>query len=107
MFSESHSHFLNVVIENLTKLGNKLVEICSFTELNVTAVRKILKKFDKRFASISGVPLAGYFITSIIRRQNGKFIHMLNQKLICDIHLIIEDSYRQLKRIAHHRIKTS
>lgn len=53
----SHDHFLNAVIENLTKLGNELVDCCHFAELNITAVRKILKKFDKKFASFS-IPLA-------------------------------------------------
>jgi len=48
---------LNVVIENLTKLGNELIDLCSFAELNIDGVRKILKKFDKKFAEIS-VPLA-------------------------------------------------
>ena len=55
--SFSHDHFLNVVIENLTKLGNELIDLCSFAELNIDGVRKILKKFDKKFAEIS-VPLA-------------------------------------------------
>ena len=36
-----------VVIENLTKIGQEIIEICKFMELNITAIRKILKKFDK------------------------------------------------------------
>lgn len=43
----SHDHFLIVIIENLAKIGNETIEICHFVELNVTAIRKILKKFDK------------------------------------------------------------
>ena len=49
----SHDHILNATVENLIKVGNDLVDICKFAELNITAVRKILKKFDKKFASIS------------------------------------------------------
>jgi SPX domain protein involved in polyphosphate accumulation len=44
---------MNVVIENLTKVGNEVIEICHFIELNMTAIRKILKKFDKQFDKIS------------------------------------------------------
>ncbi len=53
----SHDHLLNAVIEKLTSVGNELVDACHFSELNITAVRKILKKFDKKFSSIS-IPLA-------------------------------------------------
>ncbi len=56
-WATSHDHFLNAVIENLIKLGNELVDCCHFAELNITAVRKILKKFDKKFDKIS-IPLA-------------------------------------------------
>lgn len=49
----SHDHFVTVVIDNLTKVGNQIIEICHFIELNMTAIRKILKKFDKTFAAMS------------------------------------------------------
>lgn len=42
-----------MVIENLNKIGNDISEICHFVELNITAIRKILKKADKQLASIS------------------------------------------------------
>lgn len=48
IFRTSHDHFLNVTIENLTKIGNEVIEISHFIELNMTAVRKILKKYDKQ-----------------------------------------------------------
>ncbi len=50
---DSHDHFLTVVIENLTKIANEIVEICHFVELNVTAIRKILKKADKQLSETS------------------------------------------------------
>ncbi len=49
----SHDHILNATIEKLIQVGNDLVDTCKFAELNITAVRKILKKFDKKFAGIS------------------------------------------------------
>lgn len=52
-FRTSHDHFLGVVIENLTRVGNQVVDICHYAEINITAIRKILKKFDKRFDKIS------------------------------------------------------
>lgn len=49
----SHDHILNATIESLITVGNDLVEICKFAELNITAVRKILKKFDKKFNALT------------------------------------------------------
>ncbi len=52
-WTTSHDHILNATIESLITVGNDLVEICKFAELNITAVRKILKKFDKKFNGIT------------------------------------------------------
>ncbi|CDW89208.1 major facilitator superfamily [Stylonychia lemnae] len=49
----SHDHYLTVIIENLTKIGNEVIEIGHFIELNMTAIRKILKKFDKQLENVS------------------------------------------------------
>ncbi len=46
-FRSSHDHYLTVTVENLTKIGNELIEIGHYIELNMTAIRKILKKHDK------------------------------------------------------------
>lgn len=46
-FRDAGDHSLVVIMENLTKIGQEIIEICKFIELNVTAIRKILKKFDK------------------------------------------------------------
>jgi SPX domain protein involved in polyphosphate accumulation len=40
---------LAIVLENLYRIGQEVIEIARFMELNLTAVRKILKKFDKKF----------------------------------------------------------
>lgn len=50
---DSHDHFLIVIIENLSKIGNETIEICHFVELNITAIRKILKSFDKKMLDVS------------------------------------------------------
>ncbi len=36
-------------MEKLTRIGGDLNEIAKFMEFNATAVRKIMKKFDKKF----------------------------------------------------------
>jgi len=46
-----------IVIENITKIGYEIIAIAEFMELNLTAIRKILKKFDKKFKGHSEVYL--------------------------------------------------
>ena len=36
-------------MEKLTRIGGEINEIAKFMEFNLTAARKILKKFDKKF----------------------------------------------------------
>lgn len=50
---DSHDHFLSVIIDNLAKVGTEIIEICHFLELNITAIRKILKKYDRKLANVS------------------------------------------------------
>lgn len=47
IFSDMHDHFLMLVIENFARIGNETIETSHFVELNITALRKILKKYDK------------------------------------------------------------
>ncbi|CDW83030.1 UNKNOWN [Stylonychia lemnae] len=47
--NDAGEHSLIVIMENLTRIGQEIIEISKFVELNVTAIRKILKKFDKQF----------------------------------------------------------
>ena len=46
---EACDQSLAIVLENLYRIGQEVIEIVRFMELNLTAVRKILKKFDKKF----------------------------------------------------------
>ena len=50
-------------------------------------------------------PLAKVFINGQLKRQNSKFINMLNPKVIANINLILEDTFKQLKKISVERQK--
>ena len=91
-WTNSHDHLLNAVIEKLTTLGNELVHSCHFAELNITAVRKILKKFDKKYDAIS-IPIAQRVISNKMRQPNSKLLQLLNLKVVGDIYLILEDCH--------------
>ena len=40
---------MTILIEELLHIGNESIQVCNYIELNITAMRKILKKFDKKF----------------------------------------------------------
>lgn len=42
-----------IVLDNISRIGQEIIEILKFMELNVTAIRKILKKFNKKFKGLS------------------------------------------------------
>lgn len=50
----------NVEVLLCRQIGTELLQLLNFVELNVTGLRKILKKFDKRV----GVRLGGQYIAS-------------------------------------------
>lgn len=43
---------MQVIAESLVNIARDANEILKFTELNITAVRKILKKFNKGFETL-------------------------------------------------------
>ncbi len=54
-YSELGEQSLAIILENMSRIGQEIIEILKFMELNVTAIRKILKKFDKKFKGQHGV----------------------------------------------------
>lgn len=42
-----------VVIENFSRICSEHVKVCEFVNLNIQAIRKILKKFDKKLADFT------------------------------------------------------
>jgi len=51
-WKEASEQSLIVIMENLIKIGQEIIEVSKFSELNLTAIRKILKKYDKLFKNI-------------------------------------------------------
>ena len=45
---KSEEDELRDTVESLFRVVNESVELCNYIEVNITAVRKILKKFDKK-----------------------------------------------------------
>ncbi|KAJ3692688.1 hypothetical protein LUZ60_011783 [Juncus effusus] len=59
-------HELSILRESYRKVGQDLLNLLGFVDLNQTGVRKILKKFDKRF----GYKFTDYYLTT---RSNHEY----------------------------------
>mmetsp|Transcript_26889 Transcript_26889/g.25945 ORF Transcript_26889/g.25945 Transcript_26889/m.25945 type:complete len:157 (+) Transcript_26889:318-788(+) len=101
-WKNSHDHFLMVVADNLTTVANKIVNICLFVELNVTALRKILKKADKQLSSIC-LPLGKKFLNNALEQPGSLLLHFLSHKMVYESYLILEDCHKVLKKIISQR----
>eukprot|EP00347_Sterkiella_histriomuscorum_P006843 403351220 len=102
----SHDHFLNVIIENLTKIGNEIIEVGNYIELNMTAMRKILKKFDKQLQTIS-IPMSEHFLHNLMRNQQSSFVSLISHSVLYEVYMILDDCHKQLKKISQDRINKS
>ena len=63
-YAEQHDQILAmVVIENLTKDCGEHRKVCEFVKMNIIAIRKILKKFDKKLDNFS-LPMTDQYLRS-------------------------------------------
>lgn len=51
------------LLEQLSEVSQEAIRICTYIELNITGMRKILKKFDKKFRDVKQ-PLKDSYIIS-------------------------------------------
>ena len=87
----------------------------------MTALRKILKKFDKQLSDISMYefplhsnpsehlyrPMAQMFLNNLLKWQNSNFVAMVKYKVLYEIFLILEDSQKFLRKITLERMNTA
>ena len=59
------------MIEKLTRLCNDHKLMCEFVSMNVTAIRKILKKFDKKMEDYSLPMTQKYLESRMIEDENS------------------------------------
>ena len=80
-------NFSNLSLENVLNEIYKLEELCESTidlanyiNVNVTAIRKILKKFDKKF-KLHEDPVALYYIKKNLTDKKSPLFHILQFKV--------------------------
>eukprot|EP00347_Sterkiella_histriomuscorum_P012933 403366665 len=100
--SEAGDHSIIIIMENLTRIGQEIIEICKFIELNVTAIRKILKKFDKQFKGFA-VPYASYFLTKSLSEDENPFRIILDNTQLLVAFETFQQCILDLKSIVNRR----
>ena len=63
----------------------------------MTAIKKILKKFDKNFSHIYGL-ITPHLILQLLSKENSEFDYILEFKIIDEISIIAESSTKELKK---------
>ena len=67
-------------IDNLLKISYKTNELCSFISLNMTAIKKILLKFDKKFYKNYG-EISRKFLKEATENQSKDLVYILQFKV--------------------------
>ena len=62
-----------LLIDNIL---DKVLDLCKFLNLNVTAIRKILKKFDKNFSQ-NMAPIALHYLRKMLSDSNSYLVYIL------------------------------
>ena len=64
------NHTMQVIADSLVNITRDANEILKFTELNITAIRKILKKFNKAFEGLKNQQALA-FLSRVLKASNG------------------------------------
>lgn len=84
-----------IALERLENIVFSIQELCEFLNLNVTAIRKILKKFDKRFTN-QELPVSYFFLQSKLKSANSSLVKILQFKTIDEASAIVEQILERL-----------
>ncbi len=97
------------IIEELGKLEGimlDILELSDFINLNLTAIRKILKKFDKQF-NLKTNPVALYYLKHKLKDASSNLVYILQFKIIDESSAIIDRLCKSLKEVYEEPKKES
>jgi hypothetical protein len=77
--------------------------------MNITAIRKILKKFDKQMVNYS-IPMQQKYVESRMISHDedlysSRFKQLLSHTVLFEIYLVLEDCMKQIKDIVNQKVK--
>lgn len=95
-------------LEELIGISAYTINLCNFINLNMTAIKKILKKFDKKFSHVFK-NISVSFIKDASQGSNSNLIYILQFKvnssfyiqMIDEVSALLEDLLSDLKVISN------
>lgn len=83
------------------------LQICYFVNINITAIRKILKKFDKSFGITHKNPVAVFYLKEILQKESNSLTYILQFKIIDESSALLEKVSHSLKSSFEKRLNQS
>lgn len=83
-------------LDSLVKVSHITRSFCFYINDNMMAIKKILKKFDKKMNKFFGFVTVKY-LRSKLENPNSDFSYMLQYKIIDESNALIEDMMKELK----------
>lgn len=83
-------------LDSLVKVSHIARSFCFYINDNMMAIKKILKKFDKKMNKFFGYVTVKY-LRSKLDNPNSDFSYMLQYKIIDESNALIEDMMKELK----------
>ena len=88
-YSHSPEEISNEII-NIYKIASTTLNLTKYIHSNITAIFKILKKFDKKFNQFN-VSLSHDYIVSNLKQKNSNLFYIFEFKLIDEVIVLLED----------------
>jgi hypothetical protein len=90
---------------SIEELCSLILEVCSFINVNVTGVRKILKKFDKKF-ELDNNPIALFYLGNNLEDPESALLYILKFKCIDDCSALVEKIIKDLEYALDKKIQS-
>lgn len=81
-----------------------IYDVCNFVNVNVTGVRKILKKFDEKF-EMSDNPIALFYLGTALEDPESSLLYILKFKCIDDCSALIEKLVDDLENVVKKKLE--
>ena len=88
-YSQSPEEISNQIID-IYKIASTTLNLTKYIHSNITALFKILKKFDKKFKHYN-VSLSHDYIVSNLKQKNSELFYIFEFKLIDEVTVLLED----------------
>lgn len=85
-------------LTTLNKIENDTLDICTYVNLNVTAIRKILKKFD-RHLEVYNPHVAIDYLSKHLKKSNSSLVYILQFKVIDETSAVLEKMINDVEHL--------